>query len=189
MPFFFKFLDFDVTSNFCLLIGLRLCQAIFLTSNMAHPDEYWQVTQVAYRFVYGDPKNGYDVDLPWEYHDDYRLRNTIYPLFHVGPMMMLKTFGLDTNFAIRVCPYVVHSFFVLIGDSYLWRVGKSTVGKTATQIAFIFYLTNRVQNSIIVRCFTNGVEEILSIVAFSYYQRVDNKLSLNTMIFTGLVSL
>jgi hypothetical protein len=84
---------------------------------------------------------------------------------------------------------VVHSFFVLIGDSYLWRVGKSTVGKTATQIAFIFYLTNRVQNSIIVRCFTNGVEEILSIVAFSYYQRVGNKLSLNTMIFTGLVSL
>ena len=137
---------------------------------MAHPDEYWQVTQVAYREVYGDPINGYDIDLPWEFHNDYRLRNAIYPLFHVGPMWLLKIFGLDTNWAIRVCPYVVHSCFVIIGDTYLWKIGKNTVGKSATQVAFVFYLTNRVQNAFLIRCFGNGIEEILTIVAFDFYQ-------------------
>ena len=91
--------------------------------------------------------------------------------------------------AIRVCPYVVHSFFVIIGDVYLWRIGKSTVGKEATMLAFIFYLTNRVQNSLISRPFTNSIEEILTIVAFYFYQKVDKHLSLNTAIFTALVSL
>jgi hypothetical protein len=41
MPFFFKHLDFDQSTNFYKLIVFRLFQAIFLTSNMAHPDEYW----------------------------------------------------------------------------------------------------------------------------------------------------
>lgn len=132
MPFFFPYLDFDVDGHFINLIIFRLIQAIFATANMAHPDEYWQVTQVAYREVYGDPANGYDIDLPWEFHNDYRLRNAIYPLFHVGPMWLLKNLGLDSNWAIRVCPYVVHSVFVLIGDAYLWKIGKNTVGKSAT---------------------------------------------------------
>jgi hypothetical protein len=136
---------------------------------MTHPDEYWQVTQVAYRAVYGDNVNGYDIDLPWEYHDDYRLRNTIFPLFHAIPMYLLKMTGLDSNLAIRLCPYLVHMQFVLLGDVYLWSIGKSTVGKQATMIAFIFYLTNRVQNALIVRCFTNSIEEIISIIAFFYY--------------------
>ncbi len=48
-----------------------------MTSNMAHPDEYWQVTQVAYKIVYPDA----NVVLPWEFHPDYRLRNLIYPIF------------------------------------------------------------------------------------------------------------
>ena len=156
---------------------------------MAHPDEYWQVTQVAYRTVYGDPQNGFDIDLPWEYHNDYRLRNTIYPLFHALPMFFLKWTGLDCNFAIRVCPYVVHSFFVMVGDYYLWKIGKQTVGKEATMIAFVFYLTNRVQNSLMIRPFTNSVEEILTIVAFWFYNNVDSRLSKDTAVFTALVSI
>jgi hypothetical protein len=84
---------------------------------------------------------------------------------------------------------VVHSFLVIIGDLYLWKIGKSTVGKEATQVAFIFYLTNRVQNSLISRPFTNSVEEILTIVAFYYYQRVSSTISRHTAIFTALVSI
>jgi len=41
MPFFYKHLDFDESTNFYKLIVFRLFQAIFLTANMAHPDEYW----------------------------------------------------------------------------------------------------------------------------------------------------
>lgn len=159
-----------------------------MTANMAHPDEYWQVTQVAYRTVYGDPQNGYDIDLPWELHNDYRLRNTIYPLFLAVPMYFLKITGLDTNMAIRLCPYLVHMLLVLLGDHYLWRVGRETVGKQATQCAFVFYLTNRVQNALIIRCFTNAIEEIISIIAFYFYSRVGSSLTANTAIFTALVS-
>lgn len=188
-PFFYRYFNLDKARNFYMLVAFRLAQAYFLTANMAHPDEYWQVTQVAYRAVYADPENGYDIDLPWEYHNDYRLRNTIYPLFHALPMYVLKTIGLDGNMAIRLCPYFVHMLLVIIGDWFLWLVGKETVGKQATQVAFIFYLTNRVQNAFIVRCFTNSIEEIITIIAFYYYQRVDEKvLNPSTALFTGLVS-
>lgn len=43
-PFFFKYLDFDQPINFYYLIAYRLVYAALLTANMAHPDEYWQVT-------------------------------------------------------------------------------------------------------------------------------------------------
>lgn len=76
-------------------------------------------------------------------------------------MWILKTLGLDSNLAIRLCPYLVHSVLVIISDAYFWKIGKATVGKHATMVALIFYLSNRVQNSLINRCFTNGIEEIL----------------------------
>ena len=31
----------------------RLFQALFLSFNMAHPDEYWQAIEPAYNMVYG----------------------------------------------------------------------------------------------------------------------------------------
>ena len=136
-PWFYKYMDLDVTRNCCLVVALRIIQALFCTANMEHPDEYWQVTQVAYHIVYGG------VDLPWEFHTDYRLRNTIYPLIQAIPLYALKTTGLDTNTAVRLCPYLVHSILVVIGDYYLWKLGKSVVGKKATQVAFVFYLTNK----------------------------------------------
>ena len=76
VPFFYKYMDFDVGINFLLLIDFRILQAMFMTSNMAHPDEYWQVTQVAYKLTYPDV----DVVLPWEFHPAYQLRNYVYPL-------------------------------------------------------------------------------------------------------------
>ena len=39
-----EILDLDKTSNLIKLFIFRLLMALFLTSNMAHPDEYWQVT-------------------------------------------------------------------------------------------------------------------------------------------------
>ena len=84
---------------------------------------------MAYRTVYGDRENGYDIDLPWEYHNDYRLRNTIYPLFHVVPLWILRLCGLDYNIVVRYCPYLVHMGLVIVSDLYLWKIGKSTVGK------------------------------------------------------------
>ena len=55
-------------------------------------------------------------------------------------------------------------------------------------IALIFYLTNRVQNSLIIRCFTNSIEEILTIIGFYYYRKVGASVTRETVIFTALVS-
>lgn len=59
-------------------------------------------------------------------------------------MFALKSLGLDSGLAVKHSHYLFHCIFVVISDYYLWKVGKLTVGKQATQVAFIFYLTNRV---------------------------------------------
>ena len=41
LPFFVKYLDWDQRRNWYLLVAFRIFQAIVLTHNMAHPDEYW----------------------------------------------------------------------------------------------------------------------------------------------------
>lgn len=39
--FGWKYTDLDDFGNWLMLAALRLIQALFLTSNMVHPDEYW----------------------------------------------------------------------------------------------------------------------------------------------------
>lgn len=62
------------------------------------------------------------------------------------------------------------------------------MGKEATKFAFVFYLTNRVQNALIIRCFTNAIEEIVNVIAFYYYLKLTSSLTRDTLIFTGLLS-
>jgi hypothetical protein len=66
LPFLWKYTDFDLNANRIILVVLRLLQAVFLTSQMVNPDEYWQSTQVAYKWVYDDKG---DVFLPWEWSE------------------------------------------------------------------------------------------------------------------------
>jgi len=74
----------DETANWLLLLGFRLFQAVFLTRNLVHPDEYWQAVMPSYNIVYGG------VTLPWEWDDMYRLRNTLYPFYLAAPLYLLK---------------------------------------------------------------------------------------------------
>lgn len=46
------------------------------------------------------------VELPWEWWPEYRLRSTIYPYFLALPIMILKTIGLDSNYLVRISPYL-----------------------------------------------------------------------------------
>ena len=152
---------------------------------MAHPDEYWQVTQVAYSMVYPDSS----VVLPWEFHPDFRLRNLIYPIAHSIPLYLLKTLGLDSNIAVQLCPYVLHGLLLIISDAFLWQIGKKIVGKESTQISFIFYLSNRFQNAFITRCFTNSLEQIINIIAFDSYLKLKNQFDIRLAYFTALLSI
>jgi hypothetical protein len=50
---FWRFTDLDddlVSKSF---IAFRLFQALFLSYNLAHPDEYWQAIEPAYNMVFG----------------------------------------------------------------------------------------------------------------------------------------
>jgi len=81
-----------------------------MTYNLVHPDEYWQATEVAYNYVYGG------VELPWEWHKEYKLRNTIYPFYLICFLRIIKALGLDYSIVVKLYPYVAQSFLVMISD-------------------------------------------------------------------------
>lgn len=166
-----------------MLVTFRLFQALFLTYNLTHPDAYWQATEVAYNMAYGG------VELPWEWTSFYKLRNSIYPLYLYCYLGILKSIGLDYGFVVRMYPYIAEIILVIISDYYFWEVGKKTVSTRATRIAFIFYLTNRIYNEMIIRTFTNSLECIFQIIAFYYFLDVKDKFDKATAIMTGLLSL
>jgi len=70
---------------------------------MGHPDEYWQALEVAYSIVFGNEVN---VALPWEWFSEYRLRNSLYPLYLAAPLYVLKQFRLDYNICVTCTPYL-----------------------------------------------------------------------------------
>lgn len=86
----YKFLNLDKTSNLIWIGVLRLLMEIYLTRSILQPDEYWQGTEVAYDMVYGGVK------LSWEWRDEYRIRNILYPAFLSIPLWIFKILGIDT---------------------------------------------------------------------------------------------
>lgn len=66
-------------------------------------------------------------------------------------------------------PYIAHYPLVLISDYTLWSIGKKTVGKEATRIAFILMLTSCFMAEFDSRCFTNTLEKICTVIAFKFY--------------------
>jgi len=180
---FWGLTDMDDRRNWWLLVTIRILQALFMTKNMVHPDEYWQATQVAYNWVYGG------VMLPWEWDDQFRLRNALYPAYLAGPLYVLKQLGLDTPWLVRVQPYLTHCPLVILNDYFIWKIGKRIIGIDGSRIAMLLIITNRCQNEYIIRCFTNGLEQIFSVIAFYFFLDQDHRFSLNTVILTALISL
>ena len=97
MPFW-SWTDMDDVVVWRTFIAWRLFQAVFLSFNMAHPDEYWQAIEPAYNMVYGG------VQLPWEWIGSYKLRSAIYPTYLAIPLAALKYLGLDYAYAVKLCP-------------------------------------------------------------------------------------
>ena len=93
----------------------------------------------------------------------------MYPAYLAGPLYVLKLTGLDTRWAVLVQPYVTHCLLVLLGDLFLWHGAKRYVGQNGARIAMLLTLVNRSQTEFITRCFTNGVEQVLSVIAFYFY--------------------
>ena len=165
-PVLWKFTDLDVSSNWWLLVVIRLLQALFLTNTMVHPDEYWQSTMPAYKQVYG---NQTDVWLPWEWNAEFRLRNCIYPMYLAIPLHFAKILGLDSNLVVRKLPYLAHLPVALLNDWFFWKVGKKVVGRDAARLGMIMLFFNRFETMHIIRTLTNSLEQMFTVVAFFYF--------------------
>lgn len=96
--------------------------------------------------------------LPWEWDDQFKLRNTIYPAYLAAPLYLVKQAGLDFPWTVRVLPYLAQCPLVILNDYFVWKIGKKIIGADGSRIGMLLLLTNRCQNEYIIRCFTNGLE-------------------------------
>ena len=77
----------------------------------------------------------------------------------------------------------------MIGDIFIWKVGKSYVGKEATQVCMLLLLSSKVQTEYLIKCFTNAVEQILAVIAFYFFLQQKNKFTMQTAVLTGTITL
>jgi len=160
---FYEIFDLDKKHAFLLLCMFRLFCTLTMTKMLVHPDELYQGTQIAYDFIFGG------VDLPWEWRDPYRIRNALYPIYLSWPLALMKHFQCDYQYLVLLSPYIAHFPLMALSDWYLWKIGKHTVGKDATRVAFILMLTNMFMVEYEIRCFTNTLEKILNVIAFWFF--------------------
>ena len=129
------------------------------------------------------------MDLPWEWRDPYRIRNALYPMYLSWPLFILKFLKIDYQPLVLMSPYIAHFPLMMLSDYYLWKIGKKTVGKEATRLAFIMILTNTFMVEYEIRCFTNTLEKICTVIAFHFYLLQKNEFNKNTVIFTMLLTI
>ena len=68
------------------------------------------------------------VHLPWEWQQEFRLRNVIYPYYLAIPLWLARVAGLDTPLIVRLAPYVAHSVIAVAADYYMYKVTKKILG-------------------------------------------------------------
>jgi hypothetical protein len=110
-----------------------------------------------------------DVWLPWEWNDEFRLRNCIYPMYLAIPLHIAKSLGVDSNLVVRKLPYLAHLPVVLLNDWFFWKVSKRVIGHDAARLGFIMFFFNRFQTMHIIRTLTNSLEQMFTVVAFHYF--------------------
>lgn len=96
---------------------------------------------------------------------------------------------MDYQYLVMISPYVAHFPLMVLSDYFLWHVGKRTVGKQSTRIAFILMLTNVFMVEFEIRCFTNTLEKICTVIAYHFYMKQKDRFSRDTVIFTMLLTI
>ena len=85
-------------------------------------------------------------------------------------------------------PYIAQLPLVILNDLFIWKLGKKLVGVDATRFAMILIVFNWQQIEFISRCFTNSVEQILSVIAFYFYLKQGKSFTIDTVILTALIT-
>ena len=78
---------------------------------------------------------------------------------------------------------------VLLGDLFLWHGAKRYVGQNGARLAMLLTLVNRSQTEFITRCFTNGVEQVLSVIAFYFFLGQKERFTFQTAVLTATITL
>jgi hypothetical protein len=142
---------------------------------MLHPDENWQSLEVAYDLVYGKRgslKNQVDINLSWEFNNNYSLRNHLYPLWLSIPSFMLKSIGWDTNFLVVNSMYTMHCVLLALGDYYFFHLVQVLAGKRCAVLAVMCSLCHDDLFRFVSRVSSNGVEGTLVSAAFYHFIQI-----------------
>ena len=105
------------------------------------------------------------------------------------PLFLLKWTGLDYQPLVLISPYIAHFPLLILSDFCLWEIGKTSVGKPATRVAFALFLTNYFMVEYDIRCFTNTLEKFVTIFVFYFYRKQGNEFNFNTVMMTALLTL
>jgi hypothetical protein len=81
--------------------------------------------------------------LPWEWSDDYQLRNTLYPAYLSIFFYAAKMLQIDSNAVVLALPYIAHCPIVILEDYFVWKIAKRLIGKDAAKFAFALQFFNR----------------------------------------------
>ena len=131
----------NVVHNWYIWILIRVFMSIYCTQNMLQADQWWQSTEIAYAWVYGNDHT--NQPLPWEWRTEYALRTVIFPAFIALPLYILKSLGLDFHLVVVYFPSLYHCVFLLIMDYFFKKLCVKHIGKgIGTTIALSLYLFN-----------------------------------------------
>lgn len=100
----------------------------------------------------------------------------MYPLWLSLPGIVLKYFGLDTNFMIVNSVYLMHCIIWVIGDYYCFLFVRQILGKREAIATLAYSITSEHVNDYVLRTSANSVEGNLMFVVFYYYLNLKPKI-------------
>ena len=146
------------------LLAYRLFNSLVVVTYF-NPDEYWQGPEVAYGLVYGHGSGS----VTWEWLPAARLRGFAHPMLYSALFWCLKAAGLDSRWAVKEGPRLLHGVLAALGDYFLYRLVRHRWGGRAAGWALAAQLTSWFSFYCTVRTFSNSVEAVATTAALYYW--------------------
>ena len=124
-------LQLNLASSIVLtLVLLRVINSIFVYSFFS-PDEYWQSLEIGHKITFG---YGHET---WEWRQQWKLRNYIYPYFIAGIYQILKITHMDTVLSVIIFPKMIHGLLLSTTDILIYFCTSNWFGVKPAQYALI----------------------------------------------------
>jgi hypothetical protein len=144
------------------LVAFRLANAL-LVQTYFNPDEFWQGPEVAHKLVFG---YGHET---WEWWAGSRIRGYAHPLLYAALYRGLAVLGLDSRWAVKQGPRLLHGVLAAVGDWFLYRLAERHWGSRVAWWALFCQVTSWFTFYCAVRTFSNSVEAVCATIALYYW--------------------